>query len=231
MKKVAIASFFAGWLVAGPWQTHTELSYIQTSGNTDTSSFGVDFHAQKKWLPHEVAFDFESNYAESGGRETKNIWLLETHYYYHFSKSLEIEYLTGYKQDKFSGFEYQFYTGPGLGWQVVQTSKQKFSLNLLLLYSIDSYTTDKKDIYLSGRTGVEYTYHITPMLSFVEEANWRSDLSQPSNWFLYSKSSFYNTIDGKLKLGVSYKIDYKNNPPKGKKKMDRTLMVSLVVDW
>ncbi len=218
-------------LGATPWHTHTELSYIQTSGNTDTSSFGMDFHAQKSWLPHEIAIDFESNYARSGNKETKNVWLLETHYYYHFSKNLEIEYLIGYKKDKFSGFNYQFYNGPGVGWQAIRTSDQNLSFNLLLLYSVDSYTTAQKDIYPSGRAGLEYKYQITPALSFVEEANWRSDLSRPSNWFLYSKSSLYNTIDGKIKLGLSYKIDYKNHPPEHKKKMDRTLMISLVLDW
>ena len=231
MKRVVAALLVATRAIATPWHTHTELSYIQTSGNTDTSSFGLDFHAQKSWLPHEIAFDFDSHYATSNGKETKNVWFLETHYYYHFSKILELEYLVGYKRDKFSGFEYQFYTGPGLGWQAIQTPDQSLSLNLLILYSIDSYTTGQKDIYPSGRAGLEYTYRITPTLTFFEEANWRSDLSHPSNWFLYSKSSFYSTIDGKLKLGVSYKIDYKNRPPEDKKKMDRTFMVSLVVDW
>ncbi len=231
MKRVVAALLVATGAIATPWYTHTELSYIQTSGNTDTSSFGLDFHAQKSWLPHEIAFDFDSHYATSDGKETKKVWFLETHYYYHFSKILELEYLVGYKRDKFSGFEYQFYTGPGVGWQVIQSMDQNLSLNLLVLYSIDSYTTGQKDIYPSGRAGLEYTYRITPTLTFAEEANWRSDLSHPSNWFLYSKSSFYSTIDGKLKLGVSYKIDYKNRPPEDKKKMDRTFMVSLVVDW
>ncbi|WP_200764019.1 DUF481 domain-containing protein [Nitrosophilus alvini] len=212
-------------------KTHTELSYIQTSGNTDTKSFGLDFSAEKSWKPHKVTLDVDAYYAENDGDVSKNVWKSEINYYYFFNDDLEFDYLLGYKKDRFSGFDYQMYTGPGLKYRALNLPKHTLFLSGNVLYSVDKIKEAGTDSYASWRAGLDYEYRIVENLKFKEEANIRSQFSDLKNYFVYSKSSIESKINDHFSLGVSYKIDYKNTPPEGKKKSDRTFMVSLVIDW
>ncbi len=228
----AAAALVAVSLSAGEIKTHTELSYIQTGGNTDTKSFGLDFHGEKEIDQlNKLALDLEAGYAQTDGTETKNAWLAELNYFYKFSERLSFNYLIGYKDDKFSGFDNQFYTGPGLEYLVYKTDKMSLTTNANVLFERDKYDNGDTDSYTAGRAGLLFEYKIYDNLKFVEDANIRTKFSNMSNYFLYSKSSIYSKINGNLSLGVSYKLDYQNEPPASKKKTDTTFMVSLVVDW
>ncbi len=235
MKKSLILLSLAAVLMAadntGEFKTHTELSYIKTGGNTDTQSLGLDFHGEKSWQPHKLSLDFEAFYAENDGDVNKNVWKTELNYYYIFSDDIEFNYLVGYKQDQFSGYDYQFYTGPGMLYRVMQRDPHKLSVYGNILYSIDKIENGDTDSYASWLAGFDYEYKFNENVKFKEEANIRSQFSDFENYFVYSKTSVYSKMTENLSLGVSYKIDYKNQPPAGKKNTDTTLMVSLVVDW
>ncbi len=225
-------SLVAASLMAGDIKTHTELSYIQTGGNTDTKSFGLDFHGEKALdQVNKLALDLQAGYAEDSGNETKNAWLAELNYYYKFSDVLSFNYLIGYKDDKFSGYKHQFYTGPGAEYIAINEKENKLKFYGNVLYENDKYDSGDTDNFTAGRLGLNWEYLIYQNLKFVEDANIRSKLSDMNNYFLYSKSSIYSKINSNLSLGVSYKLNYQNQAPATKKKTDTTFMVSLVIDW
>jgi len=192
---------------------------------------GLDFHGEKSWAPHKLALDLEAYYAENDGEETKNNWFAELNYYYQISKRLSFNYLIGYRDDKFSGYDYQFYTGPGVGYLAYQDSKQKLFLEGNLLYEIDKFENGDDDSYLAGRAGLLYEYKFNENLKFVEDASIRARLDDFGTYFVYSKTSLYSKMTDRLSLGVSYKVNYQSEPPADKKSTDTTFMVSLVVDW
>lgn len=214
-----------------PFKTHTELSYINTSGNTDASTFALEFKGEKSFGTYALRADLYANYAEDNGVESKNQWGVELNYDRPLTDTLALNYLVGYKDDRFSGYDYQFYTGPGLLHKTLRTPTQKLTTQGNILYAQDKTEAGDKEEYAAFKAGLVYEWQIQDNLKFVEEASIRTDLSEMSNYFLYSKTAIQNKINSSLSMGVSYKVDYTNEPVLGKTSTDKTLLVSLIIDY
>jgi len=239
-----------------PSVTHTEFGYIQTEGNTKTKTFNLDATAKKAWDKHEGKLHFDGQYANDDGDETKNKYLVELNYNYAFTKRLAFDYLVGYKDDKFSGFDYQFYTGPGIKYKAILTKKHRLTLEGNILYSQDQYddtdydssgnvipypnsdhitvattTAGDKDDYAAYRIKGVYKYKVTDTLTFVQELTLRGKLNEMQNYFAFSKSALNAKISDIFSAGISYKADYTNRPPVDKKSTDTTLTFNLIADY
>ncbi|UFS62449.1 DUF481 domain-containing protein [Sulfurimonas sp. HSL-3221] len=241
---------------SNPLVTHTELSYVQTQGNTDTTAFSLDFNGKKSWGAHSLKLHADALYGTENSQENKNKLFGELNYDWQFAKHIALNYLAGYKDDKFSGFAYQFYTGPGAKVIVLDTKPYALEFQGNALYSIDQGMTKYYDVngtevpypYPDGKAGltkVDGTYNdywgymlkgafswiIVEGFKFIEEASYRSDFDNDQNYFVVSKTALESKINGNFSMGVSYKVDYTNLPPAGNERTDTTFMTSLIIDY
>ncbi|MBA1433153.1 MAG: DUF481 domain-containing protein [Epsilonproteobacteria bacterium] len=241
-----------------PLKTHTEFGYIETNGNTKTKTFNLDATAKKAWGKHEGKIKFDGQYAEDSGTETKNKYLLELNYNYAFTKRFAFDYLVGYKADKFSSYDYQFYTGLGAEYKAIVTDEHKLTLSGNILYSIDqeadinyadtaktivipypnpdnipvlAVTYGKKNDYAGYQFKGVYDYQITKTLKFNQELSVRGEMSDLQNYFGYSKTSLNSKISDIFSAGISYKADYVNQPAIDKEHTDTTLTLNLIMDY
>jgi putative salt-induced outer membrane protein len=214
-----------------PLKTHTELSYLSSSGNTETTALAFEFKGEKHWGRRTVRATAFAYLSEESGVESKNQWGLELNYDWELTQKLAFNYMAAYKEDKFSGFDYQFNTGPGLVHKTVRTQAHALTLQGNLLYAVDKRETGETDTYASFKAGLLYEWKILENLKFIEEANIRTQLTDLGNYFVYSKSSVQSKINSMLSMGVSYKVDYVNHPVEGKTSTDKTLLASLIIDY
>ena len=223
-----------------PLMTHTELGYIETQGNTNTKTFSLDFTAKKGWHKHKLKLDIDAQYARDSGVESKNSFSTELNYDYAFTKRFAFNYLVGYKIDKFSGFDSQFYTGPGAVYKILILKAHKWDISANMLYAQDEIARDTSvtppidahtNTYASYIAKTTYIWQILDNLKFIQNLSYRSDFQDERNYFVISKSAIESKINGNFSLGLNYKIDYKNNPPAGKEYADRTFTASLIIDY
>jgi putative salt-induced outer membrane protein len=237
-------------------QTHTELSYVQTQGNTNTNAFSLDFAAKKAWDKNSLKLDVDVLYGDDEGVETRNKVLGELNYDYQFAEHFAFNYLAGYKNDKFSGYEYQFYTGPGIKYIALDSKAHQLNFQANVLYSLDEtmdkyYDGNGDEIvypYPNGTDGAvktagdsndytgfsakaNYAWQIMENLKFVQEASYRSDFDDTENYFAFSKTALETKISDMFSMGISYKVDYTNLAPAGNEYSDRTFMTSLIIDY
>ena len=241
MKKILLSAVVAsacsvGAIAADKTQeivTHTEMGYIQTNGNTKTKTFNLDSKAERQWDKHAGIFTFDGQYGSDAGDITKKKYLLELEYNYSFTQQLAFTYLVGYKYDKFSGYDYQAYTGPGLKYTAIAQKTQNLSLEAGALYSQDKLTVDgSTNDYASYRLKGVYDLDITSTLKFLQEASVRGSFEESDNYFAYSKTAFISKISDIFSAGISYKLDYANTPPPGVTyKTDETLTFNLIMDY
>jgi putative salt-induced outer membrane protein len=211
--------------------THTEMGYIQTNGNTKTKTFNLDTKAERQWEQHVGTVTFDGQYAKDANKVTKKKYLLELEYNYEFTDVLAFSYLAGYKYDKFSGFDYQVYTGPGLKYKALVEKLQHLSVEADVLYSKDKYQgTGNTNNYASYRIKGNYDLAITPTLKFTQEVTLRGSLDRSDNYFAFSKTAFISKISDIFSAGVSYKLDYVNLP-QAQYKTDETLTFNLIMDY
>jgi putative salt-induced outer membrane protein len=263
LKKIVILSLATAVMLSAEasvekndFKTHTELSYVQTQGNTNTDAFSLDFTGEKAWDKHSLKLDIDALYGKDSNVETKNKILAELNYDYKFAEYFAFNYLTGYKNDKFSGFDYQFYTGPGIKYIALDSKAHKLDFQVNILYSLDEtmdiYTdADGNEIaypYPDGTAGAtvtegesndynafsakaNYAWQIIDNLKFIQELSYRSNFDDTDEYFAFSKTAFEAKISDMFSMGVSYKVDYTNLAPAGKEYSDRTFMTSLIIDY
>lgn len=246
MKKILLASLAASSLLMGAeatentFATHTELGYIGTQGNTDTESLAFALNAKGNIEKNVLRLDANAQYAKDEGVETKNKWDAELNYDYDFSKRVSFNYLVGMKQDKFSTYDSQFYTGPGALWHALKQKMQSLDLQGNILYAEDD---ERKDLastppvegeinrYAAWRAGLDYKWKIYENLKFIQLATFRSEFEDFENYFITSKTAIESKINGNLSMGASYLVDYTNDKAPDKEYADRTFMVSLIIDY
>ncbi len=269
MKKTFLLSLFAASTLAAASSgdvkidgtdklvTHTELSYVQTEGNTDTAAFALDFAGKKAWGVTSLGLDVDAIYGTQDNIENKNRVIGELNLDYKLTDRFALNYVAGYKTDKFSGFDYQFYTGPGFKYIAVDTKAHHLDFKGNLLYSIDqgsdkyydinssdeikypypdgkSNTTKTDGTYSDGygyMVALNYYWQITQNFKFLQEASYRSGFDNPKNYFVVSKTGIESKLSDMLSMGVSYKINYTNLPPAGNELTDKTLLISLIIDY
>jgi putative salt-induced outer membrane protein len=240
------------------FSSHTELGYIATSGNTDTTTGSIDMTGKMMLRDHTLKLDIDYIYGKEAAIESRNKLHTETNYDYKFSKYFALNYLVGYKDDKFSGFDYQLYTGPGIKYIPIKSDNHELNVQLNILYSVDqetdkyydsvgteikypyvspskdqavSTTEGKKKEYSSLLLKGDYTWKISKSVKFIQEMSYRTDPDDGDNYFINTKSSLLTKINATMSMGINYKVDYVNTPPAGNQYTDNTLSITLGIDF
>ncbi|NPA60197.1 MAG: DUF481 domain-containing protein [Epsilonproteobacteria bacterium] len=214
-------------------KTHIELGYIKTDGNTKTDTFNVNLKMEKLFAKHKLTYLLDGQYASDADKTTKNKFKTELQYYYSFTDRFAVTYLVGYKRDKFSGFDYQAYTGPGIQYKAIKTSKHELDFDLNVLYSVDKPedSTLSTNDYTGYRAKALYGWQILENLKFTQEVSYRGSFEDADVYFVCAKSAIFSKISDMFSVGASYQIDYVNNPPSDKEYTDETFTVNLIVDF
>ena len=236
--------------------THTELGYIETQGNTRTQTFNLDADVKKGWGKHIYQLTFDGQYASDRSIETKNRYTVELNYDYEFTDRFAFNYLLGFKKDRFSGFDYQAYTGPGAKYKAIKTDNHNLSLDANILYAQDDIEDTNYDAggaviaypnaaqtptastlngpvnnYASYRAKAVYAWKVFENLKFNQTLSYRSEFNDSDNYFVVSKTALSNKISDIFSAGLSYKVDYMNLAATDKEYTDRTFTANLIIDY
>ena len=236
--------------------THTEFGYISTEGNTQTETYALETKIKKGFEKNLFTLKFDGQYAEDQKVATKNKYTIELVYNYEITNTIAFNYLIAYKDDRFSGYNYQVYTGPGLAYKAIAIEKHNLSIDGNILYSQDDFEDVNYDAsgntitypnaintptaskikgktqdYTSFRAKISYEWQLLKDLKFNQEISYRTGFEDTKNYFVFSKTAFSSKVSDILSAGISYKVDYANIPAEGKESTDRTLTATLSVDY
>jgi len=247
MKKILLSGLVASSLVlaaefdeTNKLITHTEFGYISTEGNTQTKTYALESKIKKGFNKNLFCLNFDGQYAENQKVATKNKYLIELSYDYELTSKIAFNYLLAYKDDKFSGYNYQVYTGPGLAYKAINIENHNLSLDGNILYSQDDFEdiqhnagpiNGETEDYTSFRAKISYAWQLLEDLKFSQEISYRTSFEDTENHFIFSKTAFNSKVSDILSAGISYKVDYANIPASGKDSADRTLTATLTVDY
>ena len=217
-------------------KTHIKLGYIKTDGNTNTETFSLDGSFKKAWGKNSGSIIFDGQYGNADNIETKNKYFVELEYDYLFTDTLSFTYVVGYKNDKFSSYDYQAYTGPGIKWATYKSDRQKLDLEGAILYSQDVLRSvtppvDDTNTYSSYQAKLAYELNIFDNLKFNQGVSYRSSFEDSNNYFIFSNSSLSSKISDIFSAGISYKIDYTNEVAPGIEQQDNTLAAFISLDY
>ncbi len=215
------------------WKTHLELSYVKTSGNTDTQTFSGSAEIKKEGEVNRYFINGNFLQAESDNRETSNKLSLDLRWERVFSDRVFGFLTSGYLRDRFSGFDYRLYVGPGIGYYLLKGEKRSLQGLLSFLYYHDEFSKGEagSDDYITGKATLKYQWRIRDNLLLKEDVNYFVSIKETDRSFFDSTTALEVKINRAISLGVKYVINYQSEPPSSDvRHTDTTFLTSLIID-
>lgn len=209
---------------------HLELSYVQTSGNTNTTTFSSKLQGTAALSKTEsIKAKASILYSENDENTSANKYNIELDYNHMINEKLYSYMGINYIKDELSDYDYRLNIGPGLGYKLIEDEIQTVDIQGGLDYAYDKYKTGTKDNYLAGRTELNYKYKFSENLDFKQMISYLASFEDANKYFIVSDSSLEVNMTKNLSLGVSYNMDYTNQTEK--EKLDKKFLTSLIVDF
>lgn len=209
---------------------HLELSYVQTSGNTNTTTFSSKLQSSTA-LNEKQSIKAKGSilYSENEENTSANKYNIELDYNHMINEKLYAYMGINYLKDELSDYDYRLDIGPGLGYKVFENDKQTLDIQGGLDYAYDKYNDGSKDNYLAGRSEINYKYEFSRNVEFKQMLSHLTSFEDSEKYFAVSDSSIGVKMTQNLSLGVSYAMDYTNKTEK--EKLDKKFLTSLIVDF
>ncbi|MBY0540366.1 MAG: DUF481 domain-containing protein [Campylobacterales bacterium] len=209
---------------------HLELSYVQTSGNTNTTTFSSKLQGIAALSDTEsIKAKGSILYSESDENTSANKYNVELDYNHMINKKLYSYMGINYIKDELSDYDYRLNSGPGLGYKFLEDETQTVDIQGGLDYAYDRYTNGLKDDYLAGKTELNYKYRFSKSVEFKQMLSYLASFEDSEKYFAISDSAIGVKMTQNLSLGVSYNMDYTNKTEK--EKLDTKFLTSLIVDF
>jgi putative salt-induced outer membrane protein len=217
-----------------PWKVRIELSYVNTSGNTDTRTLAGKLAAKKEGAFNRYYLDGSYFQTESEGEETSNKLKLEGRFERVVTKRLFGLFSAGYFRDKFSGYDFRAFGGPGLGIDLIKTDRHGLQVLTSLLYYHDELSAGEEstDDYAAGKATARYEWRVLENLKIKETLDYFVSFEDTQRSFIDSVTSAEVKINTRLSLGLSYIVNYQNAPPSPDiEHTDITFLTTLIIDF
>ena len=209
---------------------HLELSYVQTSGNTNTTTFSSKLQGTAALSSTEsIKAKGSMLYSENENKTSANKYNLELDYNHMINEKLYAYMGINYIKDQLSDYDYRLNIGPGLGYKFLEDEIQTIDIQGGLDYAYDKYNNGLKDNYLAGRTELNYKYKFSQSVEFKQMLSYLASFEDGEKYFAVSDSAIGVKMTQNLSLGVSYNMDYTNKTEK--EKLDTKFLTSLIIDF
>ncbi len=211
---------------------HGELSYVKTSGNSNTETFATKIQLKKEFKLNRFFGKGEFFYGKTNNKENTNKLYLLGRWERLLGDRLFVFLQGDYLRDKFSGYNYQTTWSGGLGYDVIKTKKHYLKGLTSIGYTFEDFKTGGSNDYTTGTVEIDYSWYILDNLKFIEEFKYRVNLEDTKTYFINSDTGIQVKINSHLSLGIGYRIAYQNNTPSPDvKKTDTTFLTSLIIDY
>ncbi|MGA9046781.1 DUF481 domain-containing protein [Sulfuricurvum sp.] len=230
IQKGFLPSLFLGVTLMGhesPLITQSKILYIDTKRSTDIPLIAFEGVAKKQWDEHALGINVNLCKSTDSEKMSKDKWSSELSYNYKIGSRTCINYLVGYKEDRFIGLDYQLYSKPEIGVKAIDSAEHQLDFKANLLYGENKSENGPSDSYSSSRVGAIYRWQVKDNLKFTQESFYRVNLENTQYNYFNSKIAMETKITPILSMGISYKVDYMNIPL-SPSTIDRTFLVSLI---
>ncbi len=217
-------------------KNETELSFMKTGGNTETTKFSAKNNLEYKFTDKvEVSWKIGANYGENNGEKDSENYFTELKSNYNLTERLYSSVFASWMQDKFTAIDSRYAIGPLVGYKILLGPKHKLSSEAGVSYVNEEYTDeiDESDTdYLAGRTSAEYEYLFTDKTRFSQWIELIYDFEESDNYNVNSETAIISSLNGFLSLKTSYELKYDNKPASSElDDTDTVLSVTLLINF
>ncbi len=199
------------------WFGKADLSFLSTSGNTDTTSIGGSAEVNYNPKPWLFTLKFAALHAATDGVTTAETFTGSLKASRDLTEHLDVFAGGGWLRNTFSGINNLWNFDGGAGFKLVKTDTQ-----FLRIEGGVGYTSEQDIVlgliapyrnYANLRAGLGYKWTITKTATFTNDFSYLYDLSDSKNWFITDKAAITVSISKIFALQASWTLLFRNEPP------------------
>lgn len=245
MSSIARTVTIALWLVSAPlaaaadeaakpekrWKNVADIGFVDTSGNTDTTSLNIG--EKLTWTPDKWKVEalFGLVWAEQDGVETANQWRAGIRADRDLSKRLAVYGLVGWERDPYAGYDGRFTEGVGLAYKAVDAPRDLLVLDGGFSLVQEEFSDGTSNDYPAGRLGGLYKHSFAEKAYFQQTLVFIPSLEDSEDYLINSETALVAPVWGPLALKVAYLIKYDHLPAAGFEDTDTTLTAGLQISF
>ncbi len=220
------------------WTSSIGLTYVATTGNTDTSSFGLDFASERRPTPWGLNLVGSFIRSEDDGELTAEQYLFGIRGVRQLSDRWSLFAGASWARDTFSGFENRYIAEAGAEYLAINTDRHTLSFDFGLTWtSEDQIFVDgiamteftENESWLGGVGGLTWNWKISDNAELNQRLLYYPNFDNSSDWRLGSDTAVSASLTDMLALQFSYLVRYRNQPIDNNEDTDTTTKASVVL--
>ncbi len=225
------------------WKNEIGLSYVGTSGNTDTSSFGLDYKGERKPSPWGLDLLASFTRAEDGGVVTAEQYYAGVRGLRQLNDRWSIFAGLSWARDPFSGFDNRYLAEAGAEFIAIKSERHTLSFDAGLTWtsedqiktreippgSIEKYTETVD--WFGAVAGLKWDWAFSKSASLSQRLLYYPNFDESADWRLGSDTAVTASLTKMLALQFSYLVRYRNQPIDNLEKTDTTTKASVVLNF
>ncbi len=215
------------------WSDEAELSYVDTSGNSEVTTFSAKNSMKYKFTDKlDGLWKITALNGKSDGIRSAENYSTEVRLDYALTERFYTALVAGWLKDTFAGIDPRYYVGPAAGYKILLGPKHFLNSEVGLDYVTEDYTDGTDNEYLRGRIFTKYEYAITEKNKFSQSLEYLYDFDDGDNYNVISVSALTAAVSDVLSMKTSYEVKYDNSPvPATLERTDTILSVALVFNF
>ena len=214
------------------WKGSLGLGWLATSGNSDTSSFGLDFGLDRKPEPWGLSFIARANRAENAGDLTAENYFVAGRVVRKLNDRWEAFGGLQWAKDPFTGFDSQTVASAGVTYIVISNDVQVLSFDAGLAYTWeDQVPPGGKVDFMGGLLGLYWERKLGANSKLTERLMFYPNFDTGSDWRMTSVTGIEAAVNSWLALRFGFDLRYRNEPIGDAKSTDTTSTASVVFNF
>ena len=222
------------------WKNEVGLSYVGTSGNTDTSSFGLDYKGERKPTPWGLNLIAMFTRADNQGVVTAEQYLVGARGLRQLNDRWSLFAGLSWARDPFSGFDNRYIAEAGAEFLAVSTDHHRLSFDAGLTWTSEDQIyfddvaqeqfTETVD-WFGGLLGLTWDWAFSKSASLSQRLLYYPNFDDTADWRLASDTAVTASLTKLMALQFSFLVRHRNQPINDLEKTDTTTKVSVVLNF
>lgn len=215
------------------WSDQAELSFVETSGNSDTSTLSFKNELKIKFTDQlSGTWKLGALSAQNDGVRTAESFYTELRGDYLLTERFYVYLNTGWAKDNFAGLDSRIYAGPGAGYKILLGPKHFLASEAGLNYMSEEYTNDTEEDFLAGRLFGKYEFAFNETNKFSQSLEYLLNFDESEDYNIISETAVTSALSTNYSLKVSYTVKYDHMPvPDTLDDTDTIMAVALVANF
>ena len=207
------------------------LAYLATSGNSDSSTFGLDLKLDQQTGPWGLETVASFMRAATDGELTAERYSVGVRGKRQVAERWQVFVGASGLKDEFAGLDSRLMLESGATFLALKNDTHELSFDAGVAWNREKQVTGGTESYMSGIAGARYQWTITETSAFTQRVVFLPSFDDSKDWRLESETALQAALSARTALKLAYQVRRDNRPVPGFKKTDTTTVASLVMTF